>query len=150
MITLLYPLLYWFCCKLLFKIVLRIHCHWGCQYEINVLLNWFEFNKTISSFIMFACLATETMVRRCNGGVRCSCVRHAILSLRTLLHILCNRVRGYAKTVRWTYTTVHVCARVSERAFTEIRIWCAWMFTYFIMAANTQRPNISHVIHEMH
>ena len=37
--------------------------------------------------------------------------------LRTLLHI-CNRVRGYAKTVRRTCTcsTVHVCARVKARS----------------------------------
>ena len=32
---------------------------------------------------------------------------------------ICNRVRGYAKTVRRTCTWLYICARVSERACTE-------------------------------
>ena len=29
-------------------------------------------------------------------------------------------------------------------------LYAAWIFTYLMIAANTQRPNISHVIHDMH
>ena len=33
---------------------------------------------------------------------------------------------------------------------TEPTYYAAWIFTYFMIAAATQRPNISHVIHDMH
>ena len=62
--------------------------------------------------------------------------------LRTLLHmqscpVLCkNRPADMYMTV---------CARVSERACTE-----PTYHVFFMIAANTQRTNISHVIHGMH
>ena len=61
---------------------------------------------------------------------------------------ICNRVRGYAKIVRWTctwqYMTVHVmCARIRACMHWTYVYAAWWIFTYFMIAANTQRPNIN-------
>ena len=54
-------------------------------------------------------------------------------TVRSGLPCTCNRVRGYAcMSMHGTY------------------VYAAWTNTYFMIAANTKRPNISHVIHDMH
>ena len=45
---------------------------------------------------------------------------------------------------------IYVCAHISERACTETYVYAAWIFTYFMIAANTQQPNIFYVMHDMH
>ena len=81
----------------------------------------------------------------CTASVICTFVRHAILStpdMQSFLGLCKNRPVAM-------YTTGRVCARVSERACTE-PMYCTWIFMYFMIAANTQWPNISHAIHDMH
>ena len=47
------------------------------------------------------------------------------------------------------YMIVHVCARVKRACMHGTYVYAAWIFTYFMIATNTQRPNISHVIHDL-
>ena len=76
---------------------------------------------------------------------RCNCVRHAILSAPgTWAYTIVSRAMQKPSGGH-----VHVCARVSEHVCTE-PTYTAWILTYFMIAANTQRLNISHVIHDTH
>ena len=62
--------------------------------------------------------------------------------------ILCNRVRDYAKTVRRKCTCVHNCTCKCARKRACMHwtyVHAAGIFTYFIIAANTQRQ----VIHDL-
>ena len=70
-------------------------------------------------------------------------------TVRSRHFCISNRVRGYAKTVRRTCTWL--CARVNERACTySTYMYMQHEYTRIMIAANTQRPNISHVIYDTH
>ena len=60
---------------------------------------------------------------------------------------ICNRVRGYVKTIRRTYGCT--CARVSERACTEPTYIMQQEYSriVWLQLLNTQRPNYSHFLH---
>ena len=63
---------------------------------------------------------------------------------------VCNRVRRYQKPSGGHVLGCTLCARVSERACTEPTYMQQEYSRIVMTAANTQRPNISHVIHDMH
>ena len=60
---------------------------------------------------------------------------------------ICNRVRGYAKTVR---RTLHDCTKCAGKRACMALTYAAWIFTYLMIAAITRRPKNSHVIHDKH
>ena len=67
---------------------------------------------------------------------------------------ICNRVRAMQKP-SGGHVHVHHCTCMSVRKracmhWTYVGLYAAWIFTYFMIAANAQRPNISHVIHDTH
>ena len=83
-------------------------------------------------------------------GVRCNCVRHAILSTPdTFAYAI---VSGVMQKPSGGH--VHDCMMCARK-----RACMHWTYTYaqheysrvfFMIAANTQQPNISHVIHDTH
>ena len=83
-------------------------------------------------------------------GVRCNCVRHAILSAPDTFKyaIVSGAMQKLSGGHLHDYTCM--CARKRACMHRNYVLLAAWIFTYLMIAANTQLPNNYYVIHDMH
>ena len=100
-------------------------------------------------FALYSCGDVKPLAKKKNAGVRCNRVRHAILSAPdTFAYAI---VSGVMQKPSGGHVHACTCMCARKRACMHwTYVHAAWIFTYFMIAANTQRPNISHVIHDMH